>query len=433
MSSSPSAASADSPTAKGPVVIHGREDCRLSFALRDFLKRSAVEFAWRELRDDAQARQLPGVAHLRDPRLPVVELPAGPRLYAPSLRELADRLGFLARPRRTHYDLSIYGAGPAGLSAAVYAAAEGLKVVLIERAAVGGQSSSSSLIENYLGFPDGISGAELAERARRQALKFGCEILQLREGVNARFAADGIHVDLADGSRLSARTNLCATGVDYRRLGLPDEERFLGAGLYYGAGHSEAARLAGETVMVVGGANSAGQAAMHFSQHARKVVMLVRAADLTDSMSAYLSARILANPVIELRFHTAISALAGDNALRGVTLRHTHTGAEEIHDAAHVFVCIGGHPHTEWARDTPIRRDPLGYLLTGSDLYVDGHPPADWPLARAPYFLETSVLGCFAAGDVRHGSTKRYATAVGEGAMTVTFVHAFLEQNPAAS
>jgi thioredoxin reductase (NADPH) len=332
----------------------------------------------------------------------------------------------MAKPGRTHYDLSIYGAGPAGLSAAVYAAAEGLKCVVIERSAIGGQSSSSSRIENYLGFPEGISGAELADRARRQALKFGCEILQFREGVNARFHADGIFVELADGSSLTARANICATGVEYRRLDLPQEERFIGAGLYYGAGHSEATRMGGQIVYVVGGANSAGQAALNFSLFADRVVMLVRAADLVDSMSEYLSARILANPKIELRFHTTIVALDGDQALRSIILADVRSGGRETVEAREVFVCIGGHPHTEWARDTAILRDKLGYLVTGTDMYVDGRPPAVWPLARAPYYLETSVPGSFAAGDVRHGSFKRYATAVGEGAMAVTFVHEYL-------
>jgi thioredoxin reductase (NADPH) len=410
----------------GPTVrIFGAPGCRTSFQVRDFLQRSAIKFESTDLQTDEEARRLPGIASLQDERLPVCELPNGVRLYAPTVREVAEGLGFLAKPKLQEYDVSIYGAGPAGLSAAVYAASEGLKAVVIERSAVGGQGGSSSRIENYLGFPDGISGAELAERARQQAVKFGCEILQFREGITAQFKDGKIHVDLADGSHLVARANICATGVEYRRLGLPNEGRFVGAGLFYGAGYSEAARLKGETVYIVGGANSAGQAAMHFSKYAKRVVMLVRR-QLSGTMSEYLISRVQNTPNVELQFGSHVVAADGDDVLRQIGIKKADTDAIEIVDAKYLFVCIGGYPHTEWARDTPILRDRNGFIITGTDMYEDGRPPAIWPLERPPYFLETSVPGSFAAGDVRHNSVKRYATAVGEGAMAVTFVHSFL-------
>jgi thioredoxin reductase (NADPH) len=410
---------------KQPVRMYGAPGCRISFTVRDFLQRSAVPFEFTELKTDEEARALPGISSLQDDRLPVCELPSGVRLYTPTLREVAESLGYLAKPKLEEYDVSIYGAGPAGLSAAVYAASEGLRTVIIERGAVGGQGGSSSRIENYLGFPDGISGAELAERARQQAVKFGCEILQLREGVNGQFRDGKIHVDMADGSHLIARSNICATGVEYRRLGLPNEKRFVGAGLFYGAGYSEATRLGGETVYVVGGANSAGQAAMHFSKYAVRVVMLIRR-KLSGTMSDYLASRVQNTANIELRIGTEVVDVDGDFMLRKIAIKDLQSDEVKWADTKYLFICVGGNPQTEWARNTPILRDRNGYLITGTDMYEDGRPPAIWTLKRPPYFLETSVPGSFAAGDVRHGSVKRYATAVGEGAMAVTFVHAYL-------
>lgn len=411
-----------------PIRIHGRPGCKDSFELRSFLQRSAVPFDWHELTDDADARRLPGVSGMSDRRLPLCEFPDGTMLFHPSVRELADRLGFLAKPKLVEYDLSIYGAGPAGLSAAVYAASDGLKTVLIERDAVGGQAGSSGRIENYLGFPEGISGADLADRARQQAVKFGCEILQLREGIVAEFRESKIHVTLNDGSKLIARTNVCATGVDYRRLGLPNEDHFLGHGLYYGAGSSEISRLAGKTVYVIGGANSSGQAAMQFSRVAERVVMVVRGEGLSGLMSDYLADRIRACEQIEVCFNTEVSTITGDTQLREITLRDRVTGTEQVRPATDLFVCIGGQPNTEWARDLPILRDSQGYMLTGADIYSDPRAQEIWPLQRPPHLLETSIPGSFAAGDVRHGSAKRYAGAVGEGAMVVNFVTQYLNE-----
>ncbi|VVD98324.1 NAD(P)/FAD-dependent oxidoreductase [Pandoraea fibrosis] len=396
-----------------------------AFEIRDFLSRSVVTFDWVEL-DEAAARRIPGIRGLDDPGLPVCEFPDGTRLFNPSVADVARRLGWVEKPRRRAYDVSIYGAGPAGLSAAVYAASEGLSTVLVERDAVGGQAGNSSLIENYLGFPQGISGGELAERARQQAVRFGAEILRLREGVYAVFAEGGIHVDLADGTQLCASTNICATGIEWRRLGLPDEARLQGLGLFYGAGASEAPMCTGETVYVVGGGNSAGQAAMHLAAYAREVVMLVRGARLADTLSDYLIQKIQGTSNVRVVTSCEVSALHGDRFLEAITVRERESGAQQVLATHHLFVCIGGLPNTDWARDTVIARDGSGYLVTGPDLTPAMLTAAGWPLARAPFPLETSVPGSFAVGDVRHGSMKRVASAVGEGAMAVAFIHQHL-------
>src|ERR1700686_33084 len=275
------------------VRLLGRRDDTGAWQIRDFLKRSVVEFQWIELSAEEDCRRGVGLSDLRDLHVPVVALPDGTRLLGPHLRDVADRLGFVTRPKLRQYDVSIYGAGPAGLSAAVYAASEGLSTVLIERSAVGGQAGTTSMIENYMGFPQGINGADLAERARQQAVKFGVELLMMREGVKSTFHDDRIWTDLADGGTMVARANVCATGVEWRRLNLPNEDKLLGRGLYYGAGASEAPLCGGEAAYVVGGGNSAGQAVMHLAKHAKSVTMLVRDKALAASMSQYLSDRIL--------------------------------------------------------------------------------------------------------------------------------------------
>jgi thioredoxin reductase (NADPH) len=396
-----------------------------AFEIRDFLSRSVVHCDWVEL-DEAAARALPGISSLDDAQLPICDFPDGTRLYAASVRGIAERLGWVTKPRLTEYDVSIYGAGPAGLSAAVYAASEGLKTVLIERSTLGGQAGSSSLIENYLGFPNGVSGSDLAERARQQAVRFGAEILLLSEGVKGSFINGKIVVDLADGAQLAARTNICATGIEWRRLDVPNEARLLGSGLFYGAGASEAPMCSGETVYVVGGGNSAGQAAMHFTEYAREVVILVRGDQLADTLSDYLVKKIEASAVIRVVTRCEVTAVDGHPFLQEITVRDRRTGLEQTLATRHVFVCIGGLPNTEWARDTEIIRDCAGYLVTGADLLVAGKAPAVWPLERPPFYLETSVPGSFAVGDVRHSSIKRVASAVGEGAMAVAFVHRHL-------
>lgn len=416
-----------SPSHPDLVRLYGRQAQAEGYALRDFLSRSVVEFEWVELTSHGQARTLAIVDGLDDPRLPVCVMPDGARLESATVEAVAARLGWIAAPRRTEYDVSIYGAGPAGLSAAVYAASEGLRTILVERQAVGGQAGTSSLIENFLGFPGGIGGADFAERARQQAVSFGAEILLIREGIKAEFRDGKIHVDLADGSKLSARSNVCATGVEYRRLGVPDEERFVDAGIYYGAALSEAPLCASEEVVVVGGGNSAGQAAMHLSVYANHVTLLVRGEQLAASMSDYLLSRLEKTPNVTIATQRQIVALHGDDCLQEVVILDRATGEDSIKQTRRVFVLIGGQPNTEWARDTDIVRDPAGYLITGPDLLDRGTVPAVWTADRQPLYLETSVPGSFAAGDVRRGSVKRVASAVGEGAMAIQFVHRHLE------
>src|SRR3981081_940893 len=303
------------------IMLLGRRGSPAAYALRDFLHRSDVPFRWVELTSDEEARAKAQVSGLDDPRLPVCLFPDGTRFENPSVRQITEKLGWFRNPSRSEYDLAIYGAGPAGLSAAVYGASDGLKTVVIKRYAIGGQAGSSPKIENYLGFPTGISGADLAERARGKACRFGAEILLAREGVRGEFSAGKRVVYLADGTKIIARVTICATGVKYHRLGLPKEDEFTGAGVYYGAGASEAHFCTGEHVYLVGGGNSAAQAAMHFSRNARKVTMIVREETLKESVSAYLVDRIFSTKNIEVLANHEVIALNGENFLESITLR----------------------------------------------------------------------------------------------------------------
>ena len=409
------------------IRILGKTGSALGYMIRDFLHRSDVSFEWIELRNDDEARAQAQVTGLGDSRLPVCLFPDGARLECPTIRQITERLGWFHDPCRSEYDLAIYGAGPAGLSAAVYGASEGLTTVLVERSAVGGQAGSSSKIENYLGFPEGISGAALAERAREQACRFGAEILLGREGVRGEFLPGKGVGYLADGTKIIARSTICATGVEYRHLNLPNEDRFLGAGVYYGAGASEASLCRGsEDVFVVGGGNSAGQAAMHFARIARTVTIVVRDASLKNTLSQYLLDRITTSPNVRVLTNSEVTALQGDEVLCSIDVTNRTRGEKQTFATRWLFVCIGGAPHTAWAAEVGIARDEAGYLVTGPDLLRDNRLPDGWPVDRNPYYLETNVPGVFAAGDVRHGSIKRYASAVGEGAMAVAFVHRYL-------
>jgi len=417
---------ADAPEPR--VKVYGAAGSALCYTIRDFLFRSDVPFEWIELKTGQDAWGLAGVDGLNDPRLPVCVFPNGKRIEHPTVHQITEELGWFHDPSREEYDVAIYGAGPAGLSAAVYGASEGLKTIVIERYAIGGQAGSSSKIENYLGFPDGISGMELAERARRQACRFGAEMLVGVQGVRGEFPPGKTVGYLACGTKIVARTAICATGVDYRRLGLANEDRFFGAGVYYGAGASEASLCAGDHVYVAGGGNSAAQAALHFAGFALRVTMLVREASLKETVSQYLVDRICRASNIEVMLHTEVIALEGDQELRQIRVRHRQTGAEQVFPAHWLFVCIGGCPRTEWAKEAHVTIDQGGYLVTGPDLSAHDGRPEGWPLDRNPYYLETNIPGLFAAGDVRHGSVKRCASAVGEGAMALAFVHRYLAQ-----
>lgn len=413
----------------GVMKIIGKAGSATAYTIRDYLERSDVPFEWIELADDQQARAEAGVNNLQDPRLPVCIFSDGTRMECPTIRQITEKLGWFRNPALSQYDLAIYGAGPAGLSAAVYGASEGLKTVVIERSAIGGQAGTTSRIENYLGFPDGISGAELAERAREQACRFGAEFLLLREGVGGEFLPGKIVGHLADGTKIIARTSICATGVQYRRLNLPREQEFVGTGLYYGAGVSEAMLYENDDVAVVGGGNSAGQAALNFSRFAKTVTVIIRGDSLKSTLSTYLIDRIKAASNIKVICNTEVTELQGDQVLRAVTLTNNKTGEKQNLAIKGLFVCIGGVPQTDWATEAGIIRDEAGYLVTGPDMFQEGRLPASWPLDRRPYYLETNIPGMLAAGDVRHGAVKRCASAVGEGAMAVTFVHRYLSDS----
>jgi thioredoxin reductase (NADPH) len=409
------------------IQLVGTRGSAEAYAIRDFLQRSDVPFQWIELNNDEQARTEAHVGGLRDQRLPICVFLDGTRLEHPTVRQVSEKLGLFRNPTRSEYDLSIYGAGPAGLSAAVYGASEGLKTVVIERFTVGGQASTSPKIENYLGFPGGISGADLALRAREQACHFGAEILLLREGVRGEFLPGKGIGYLSDGTKIVAHACICATGVEYRRLNLPNENEFHGAGIYYGAGASEATLCsARDHVFVVGGGNSGAQAAMHFARYTTRVTIVVRENSLKKSVSQYLVDRIRSCPRVEVLLLSEVVALHGDQALRAITLKDKQTGKEWTEETSWLFLCLGGTPHTQWAEEVGIIRDEAGYIVTGPDLSKNGHHPDNWKLDRDPYYMETNVPGVFAAGDVRHGSVKRCAAAVGEGAMAVTFVHRYI-------
>jgi thioredoxin reductase (NADPH) len=408
------------------VTLFGRTGSSHAHAIRDFLWRSDVPFEWVEV-DSEEGARAAGVTGPNDPRLPICLFPDGTRIENPTIRQITEKLGWFRDPSRSEYDLAIYGAGPAGLSAAVYGASEGLKTVVVERWAIGGQAASSPKIENYLGFPCGITGADLADRAREQASRFGAEILVAREGVRGEFTAGKRVGHLEDGTRIVARAAICATGVDYHLLDVENAERFRGAGVYYGAGASEAQLCTREQVVVVGGGNSAAQASLQLARYAGRVTLVVRGETLKSTVSAYLIAHLHDTMNIEILTSTEVTALDGDDSLRAVTVTNSQTGERRTITTRWLFVCIGGRPCTDWAEGLGVVRDEAGYLVTGLDLERTRRSNgAPWSLDRHPYFLETNIPGLFAAGDVRHGSVKRCASAVGEGAMAVSFVHRYL-------
>jgi thioredoxin reductase (NADPH) len=404
----------------GGVRLIGHRFSKESHDLRDFLARNRVPASWLEVERDAEARELLTVAGVQEDRLPVALLPDGTVLERPTVLELAERLGVSAKPASDHYDLVIVGGGPAGLAAAVYGASEGLRTVMVEREAPGGQAGQSSRIENYLGFPAGLSGSDLARRATDQARRLGAELLTVKDAQALRVEGSGRIVELGGGGSLSANCVLVASGVSYRQLDAPGFADYTGAGIYYGAAMTEARACADQHVVVIGGANSAGQAAVYFSGYAAKVTMLVRADSLVKSMSHYLIDQIAALPNVEVRTGAeAVAASGQDGRLRELRIRHSD-GSETDEQADACFVFIGAAPRTDWLEGV-VARDERGFILAGQEVLEHG-----WPLSRAPYVLETSVPGVFVAGDVRARSIKRVASAVGEGSMAVSLIHEYL-------
>jgi thioredoxin reductase (NADPH) len=414
------------PTVSNSIVrVIGHKWSAPSFKVRDFLARNLVPYRWLAT-DDAEGGRLLTAAGLSPDDVPVVITAEGKTLVSPSQGDLAANVGLATSPASDFYDLVVVGAGPAGLGTAVYAASEGLRTVLVERRATGGQAGQSSRIENYLGFPDGVSGAQLTDRARRQALKFGTELISTREVVGLEVAGSARLVHFDDGTTVGAHATVLATGVTYRQLTAPGLPELTGRGVYYGSASTEAANCADEDVYIVGGANSAGQAAVFFSRYARRVHMIIRAPDLRQSMSHYLISQIGALDNIEVHPCTEVIGGAGTQHLEHLTLRDLPSGQTRTVDTSYLFVFIGAEPRTDWL-DGVLARDSKGFVLTGGDLIVDGKRPGGWTLPRDPYHLESSIPGVFAAGDVRADSMKRVASAVGEGAMAVSLVHRYLE------
>ncbi|AWK70511.1 MULTISPECIES: FAD-dependent oxidoreductase [Rhodococcus] len=397
-----------------------------SSEVREFLARNQLSYRW-YMSDEPEGERLLAAAGADGLRLPVVICPDGDVLVEPADTELGNRLGLRTSPSENFYDLVVVGGGPAGLGAAVYGASEGLRTALVERTATGGQAGQSSRIENYLGFPDGVSGAQLADRARRQATRFGAELITTRDVVALEVNGSARTVRFADGHTIDAHTVILATGVSYRRHPAPGIDELTGRGVFYGSAVTEAARCADQDVYIVGGANSAGQAAMYLARGARTVTIVVRAKSLEDSMSYYLIQQIQQNPRIRVRPCTEVVGVEGDGHLERIRLRDNAGGYEETVDAGFLFLFIGAAPRTEWL-DGVVIRDEHGFVVSGPDLVVDGKAPSGWPLDRLPHHLETSVPGIFAAGDVRSESAKRVASAVGEGAMAVMLVHRYIGQ-----
>jgi len=410
------------------VKVLGHRWSPQSYGVRDFLARNQVPYRFFDVET---ADRNPEIQKMLEEnggvgaKLPIAIFPDGTSLFEPSISEIAARLGLRTRAETSFYDLLIVGGGPAGLGAAVYGASEGLRTVMIEGEAPGGQAGMSSKIENYLGFPAGLSGADLARRAVAQARKFGVEILAPQEVTRLRVDGASKFVTLSDGTEIGAKALVIATGVSYRKLEVPGMERVQGAGVYYGAAMTEAATCKGEDVYIVGGANSAGQAAMFFSQQARRVVMLVRGGSLEASMSQYLIDQIRQTENVHVELNSQIVEVFGEDHLEAISIKCSTSGEVQKLSTGHLFVFIGAAPRTDWLSGVLLREEK-GFILTGPDLMPDGKRPKNWPLDRDPWLLEACVPGVFVAGDVRYRSVKRVASGVGEGANAVQFVHQYL-------
>src|SRR5689334_65601 len=417
------------PAFEGIRVLGTRWSPR-SYELRDFLARNHVPYQWIDVElsaNDPETKRLLDALGPEGASLPVVLFPDGTKLLEGVPTDVAQKVGLRTRAQTSFYDLAIIGGGPAGLAAAVYGASEGLHTVIVECDAPGGQAGMSSRIENYLGFPNGLSGGDLARRAVVQAQRFGVEILSPQEAVGVRTEGSYRIIKLKDGNEISCHALMIATGVQWRRLDAPGIDRLQGAGVYYGGGSTEALSCKGETVYVVGGANSAGQAAMNFSKYAERVVILVRGSSLASTMSQYLIDQIQQTPNIQLWTHASVAEAHGETHLEEVSVLCSDTGKIDRVPASAMFIFIGALPRTDWLLDV-VERDQRGFLLTGPDLLRDGQRPRGWNLERDPYLLETNIPGLFAVGDVRHGSVKRVASGVGEGSVAVQFIHQYLSK-----
>ena len=409
------------------IKVVGHRWSARSSEVREFLARNQVPYKWFTSESPEGERML-RAADTDGRTLPLVVTPDGQAMLAPTDTELAQSTGLVTTATSDFYDLIVVGGGPAGLGAAVYGASEGLRTALIERTATGGQAGQSSRIENYLGFPDGVSGAQLAERARRQAIKFGAELITTREVSGLEVNGAGRTVRFADGGRLDAHTVILATGVSYRKLTAPGLEELTSRGVYYGSALTEATNCTGQHIYIVGGANSAGQAAVYLAHRAAcAVTILVRGKSLEDTMSYYLIQQINSINLIDVRTCTEVVEAHGDGHLERLTLRDSNTGTTEVVDANWLFVFIGAAPRTDWL-DGVVVRDDHGFVIAGPDLVIDDQRPDGWTPERLPYHLETSVPGVFVAGDARADSAKRVASAVGEGAMAVMLVHRYVEK-----
>jgi thioredoxin reductase (NADPH) len=417
------------PAFEGIRVLGTRWSPR-SYELRDFLARSHVPYQWIDVEgsaNDPETKRLLDALGPEATDLPVVLFPDGTKLLKSAPSEVAQKVGLRTRAQTSFYDLAIVGGGPAGLAAAVYGASEGLHTVMVEREAPGGQAGMSSRIENYLGFPSGLSGGDLARRGVVQAQRFGVEILAPQEAVGVRTEGPYRIIKLADGNEISCHALMIASGVQWRRLEAPGIDRLQGAGVYYGGGATEALSCKGEVVYVVGGANSAGQAAMNFAKYAERVVILVRGESLASTMSQYLIDQIKETPRIRLWTHASVAEAHGETHLEEISVLCSDTNKLERVPASSMFIFIGALPRTDWLGNL-VERDDRGFILTGPDLMHGGERPKGWALERDPFLLETNVPGIFAVGDVRHGSVKRVASGVGEGSVAVQFIHQYLSK-----
>lgn len=417
------------PAFEGIQVLGTRWSPR-SYELRDFLARNHVPYQWIDVElsgNDPETKRLLDVLGPEASSLPVVLFPDGTKLLEGAPADIAQRVGLRTRAQTDFYDLAIIGGGPAGLAAAVYGASEGLHTVMVEREAPGGQAGMSSRIENYLGFPTGLSGGDLARRALVQAQRFGVEILSPQEALSVRTEGSLRIIKLADGNETSCHALIVATGVQWRRLEAPGVDKLQGAGVYYGGGSTEALSCKGEIIYVVGGANSAGQAAMNFAKYAERVVILVRGEELAATMSQYLVDQIQRTPNIRIWTHASVAEVHGDRRLEEISVLCSDTNNVERVPASSMFIFIGALPRTEWLAGL-VERDDRGFIFTGPDLMNYGKRPKGWSLDRDPFLLETNIPGIFAVGDVRHGSVKRVASSVGEGSVAVQFIHQYLSK-----